>query len=79
MEKNLRKAFIQFFPETKIGEIKIVEGIHSNGAAMAYVQSKENRMKVFDDRVEMWERIDTKKPVKTLELKKETIQALSQI
>ncbi len=77
-DRKLVQAFKAVFPEHS-GEIKIIDSLDGKANAFHYAQSKENRLKALHDRVEVWEKIDTKNPVKTLELKKETIQALNKI
>ena len=77
-DRKLIWAFRAIFPETS-GEIKIVESRTAIGDPFHYVNSKENRLKVLADRVEVWEKIHTKNPVKTLELEKQTIQALNKL
>ena len=77
-DRKLVLAFRAIFPEHS-GEIKIIDSLDSKGNNFHYAQNKENRLKVFHDRVEVWEKTDTKNPVKTLELTKETIQALNKL
>ena len=75
-DRKLAFAFKALFPQAA-GEIKIVDSMAETGGKFHYVTSKEKRLKVFHDRIEFWEKIDTKNPVKTLELTKEAIQNLS--
>lgn len=77
-DRELVWAFRAIFPEHS-GEIKIIDSLDGKGNNFHYAQNKENRLKVFHDRVEIWEKTDTKNPVKTLELTKETIQALNKL
>jgi len=77
-DRKLVWAFRTIFPETS-GEIKLVQSISASGNNFFYAHNKENRLKVFHDRVEVWEKTDTKNPVKTLELTKDTIQALNKL
>lgn len=78
IDRKLVWAFRAIFPEHS-GEIKIIDSLDGKGNNFHYAQNKENRLKVFQDRVEVWEKTDTKNPIKTLELKKETIQALNKL
>jgi hypothetical protein len=77
-DRKLTKAFKTVFPHDS-GELKVIESTNTRGQMFTYVQSKENRLKVFDDRIELYKRIEKKEPVKTLELTKETIQALNKL
>lgn len=77
-DRKLVWAFRAIFPETA-GEIKIIDSIDGKGNKFHYVQNKENKLKVFHDRVEAWEKNDTKNPVKTLELEKQVIQTLNKL
>ena len=77
-DRKLVWAFRAIFPEHS-GEIKIVDSLDGKANPFHYAQSKENRLKVFHDRVEVWQKTDTKNPVKTLELTKDTIQALNKL
>lgn len=77
-DRKLVWAFRAIFPEHS-GEIKIVDSLDGKGNNFHYAQNKESRLKVFHDRVEVWEKTDTKNPVQTLELKKETIQVLNKL
>lgn len=77
-DRKLVLAFRTVFPEAA-GEIKIIDSIDGKGNKFHYAQNKENKLKVFHDRVEAWEKNDTKNPVKTLELKRDTIQALNKL
>lgn len=76
-DRKLVWAFRAIFPEHS--EIKIIDSLDGKGNNFHYAQNKENRLKVFHDRVEVWEKTDTNNPVKTLELTKETIQALNKL
>lgn len=75
IDRKLVWAFRAIFPE-HAGEIKIVESRTAIGDPFHYVNSKENRLKVMADRVEVWEKINTKNPIKTLEIEKQTMEAL---
>lgn len=77
-DRKLVWAFRAIFPE-RSGEIKIIDSLDGKGNKFHYVQNKGNKLKVFHDRVEAWEKTDTKNPVKTLELKRDTIQALNKL
>lgn len=77
-DRKLVWAFRAIFPEAS-GEIKIVDSMDGKANPFHYAQNKENRLKVFHDRVEVWQKTDTKNPVKTLELTKDTIQALNKL
>lgn len=77
-DRKLVWAFRAIFPEHS-GEIKIIDSLDGKANPFHYAQNKENRLKVFHDQVEVWEKTDTKNPVKTLELKRDTIQALNKL
>lgn len=77
-DRKLVWAFRAIFPNYS-GEIKIIDSLDSKRNLFNYAQNKESRLKVFHDRVEVWEKTDTKNPIKTLELTKETIQALNKL
>jgi len=77
-DRKLVWAFRAIFPESS-SEIKIVDSEDIRGNKFYYAQNKENKLKVFHDKVEAWEKNDTKNPVKTLELKRDTIQALNKL
>lgn len=77
-DRKLIQAFKTVFPHD-LGELKVIESTNTRGQMFTYVQSNENRLKVFDDRIELYERLERKEPLKTLELTKETIQALNKL
>lgn len=77
-DRKLVWAFTTIFPEAS-GEIKIIDSIDGKGNKFHYAQNKESKLKVFHDKVEAWEKKDTKSPVKILELKRDTIQALNKL
>lgn len=77
-DRKLVWAFRTVFPEAA-GEIKIIDSIDGKGNKFHYAQNKESKLKVFHDKVEAWEKNDTKSPVKTLELKRDTIKALNKL
>ena len=77
-DRKIVWAFRTVFPETS-GEIKINDSNDGKGNKFHYAQNKESKLKVFHDRVEAREKNDTKNPVKTLELKRDTIQALNKL
>lgn len=77
--ETLIAAFIEAFPGNQKEQVGVIRSVSGKGDKFYYAQNKENRLKVFHDRVEAWEKTDTKNPVKTLELKKQTIQVLNKL
>ena len=77
--ETLIAAFIETFPENKKDQVVVIRSVSGKGDKFHYAQNKESKLKVFHDRVEAWEKTDTKNPVKTLELKRDTIQALNKL
>jgi len=78
-EQQLKDAFVQVFKDQDPKEVLVIESVDAKARTFFYVQSKECRLKVFHDNVEVWEKIGTKSPVKTLVLEKPMIQALSKL
>ena len=78
-EQQLKNAFTQVFKDQDPKEVSVIESVDAKARTFFYVQSKECRLKVFHDNVEVWEKISTKSPAKTLVLEKAMIQALNKL
>jgi hypothetical protein len=78
-EQQLKDAFTQVFKDQDMKEVSVIESVDAKARTFFYVQSKDCRLKVFHDNVEVWEKIGTKSPVKTLVLEKPMIQALNKL
>lgn len=76
---QIETAFFKIFPDQQGNETKVVQSKTMHGDDFYYIQSKEGRLKIFADRVEVWDKIHTKNPVKTLELELDTIKALNKL
>ena len=74
---QLETAFFKFFPDQEGNETKVIQSKTMHGDDFYYIQSKEGRLKVFADHIEVWDKIHTKNPVKRLELEFDSIKALN--